>query len=274
MVKNVINSTQHPDVKFVKALTRRKERREHGLFVIEGLRFVEEAVCAGIPLVKAYFTAHLLRAERGAQLVDKLTGQGVAVQEVAPRVMEKMAATEQPQGMLATVRVLEPDLAALENAQPFLLICDKIQDPGNLGTIIRSADAAGVQAIFTTTGTVDVYNAKVLRSTMGSIFRVPVFAEQDIDSIINILSKRGIILVGTTLAARQWHFETDFCRPVAIWLGGEAAGIENSVMARLPELVKIPMPGGAESLNVAAAASILMFECVRQRLLCPLSRKV
>lgn len=265
-MKDMVNSLQHPEVKFIKALNRRKERREHGLFTIEGLRFVEEAVSAGAPLVKAYFTANLSASARGAELLANLRGQGVAVQEVSDQVLGKMADTEQPQGILATVRILKPSLSVPDNGQPFFLVCDKIQDPGNLGTIIRTADAAGVQAIFTTAGTVDVYNAKVLRATMGSIFHVPVFAERDTENIMEVLNERGIIPIGTTLTAQQWHFNADFCRPVAFWLGSEAGGIEDSIIAQLPELVKIPMPGQAESLNVAIAASILMFECVRQRM--------
>lgn len=268
-MKDIINSLQHPDVKLVKGLAQRKERRKHGLFVIEGLRFVEEAVCADVPLVKVYFTGHMRQSERGEQLIAKLLKQGIAVQEVAPQVLEKMADTEQPQGILATVAMLKPVLASVQGVQPFILVCDKIQDPGNLGTIIRTADAAGVHAIFTTTGTVDIYNTKVLRSTMGSIFHLPIFTEMSADSVMEILIERGIIPIGTTLTAPHWHFDTDLVRPIALWMGSEATGIEDRVIARLAERIKIPMPGQSESLNVAVAASVLMFECVRQRMAKP-----
>lgn len=272
-MKNLITSVQHPEVKFVKALSRRKTRREHGLFVIEGLRFVEEAVKAGAPLVKVYYTSQVLETERGMQLINELIAQRVTMQEVALTVLEKMADTEQPQGILATVRMTEPALEALPNTQTLIVVCDKIQDPGNLGTIMRTADAAGVHAVFTTMGTVDVYNPKVLRSTMGAIFRVPVFTEMEPENIIDWLAERNITPIGTGLTARQTHFAADYCRSVAIWLGSEAAGIEESIAARLPEVVKIPMPGQAESLNVAVAAGILMFECVRQRMAPPAAAK-
>lgn len=264
-VNNLITSVQHPDVKLVKALSRRKERKEYGLFVIEGLRFVEEAVGAGAPLVKVYFTKQFLQSERGTELVEKLIGQGVIVQEVSLPVLGKMTDTEQPQGILATVRLSAPALTDFSRAQTFILVCDRIQDPGNMGTIIRTADAAGVQTIFTTIGTVDVYNPKVLRSTMGSIFHVPIFTELTADNVIEILAERGVTPIGTALSAEQAYFTTNFDRPIALWLGSEAAGIEDSVIKKLPELIKIPMPGRAESLNVAVAAGILMFECVRQR---------
>lgn len=264
-MNKLITSVQHPDVKLVKALSRRKERRAQGLFVIEGLRFVEEAVGAGAPLVKVYCTKQLFQAARGRNLVEKLTGQGVTVQEVSLPVLEKMTDTEQPQGILATVRLAAPAWPAFPQARTFMLVCDKIQDPGNLGTIIRTADAAGVQAIFTTVGTVDVYNPKVLRSTMGSIFHLPVFTELEAGKVIEMLTEWGVTPIGTALSAEQVHFTTDFCRPLALWLGSEATGIEDSVLKQLPELTKIPMPGRAESLNVAVAAGILMFECVRQR---------
>lgn len=267
-MKNIINSLQHGDVKLVKALTRRKERREHGLFVIEGLRFVEEALSACAPLVTVYYTGQMQVSERGAQLIDKLVAQGVALQEVSLPVLEKMADTEQPQGVLATVRMLNPPLTLRPQMQPqpFLLICDKIQDPGNLGTIIRTADAAGVQAVFTTKGTVDVFNPKVLRSTMGSVFHVPIYTDMEPEEILNLLAEQKITPVGTALTARQWHFDSDLRRPVALWLGSEANGIEERVAALLPEMVKIPMPGQAESLNVAVAAAVLLFEGVRQRM--------
>lgn len=264
--QQMISSLQHTDVKLIKALSRRKERTELGLFVIEGIRFVEEAVAAEAPIAKIYYTAQLLKSDRGAALMDLLEKRGIQLQEVTLPVMEKMADTEKPQGILATVKMPKPGLPVLNQVQPFILVCDKIQDPGNLGTIIRTADAAGVHAIFTTVGTVDIYNPKILRATMGSIFHVPIFPDLDPVDILQELHKCRITPIGASLGAAKWHFEVDYRCPVAFWLGNEGAGIDEDVLAALAEQVKIPMPGSSESLNVSVAASILIYECVRQRM--------
>jgi TrmH family RNA methyltransferase len=266
-MENIIRSLQHDEVKFVKALYRRKERKQHGLYIIEGVRFVEEALRAEAPLAKVYYTAEGIAGERGAALLRDLSAKGVHVQEVSDPVLAKMADTEQPQGVLGTVHL--QNMGILQQSQPvsFVIVCDRIQDPGNLGTIIRTADAAGVQAIFTTAGTVDVYNAKVLRATMGSIFHVPILADLAVDEILSQLSKWKVQAVGTSLMAKKWHFQCDFNQSIAFWLGNEAAGIDTETLSKLSEQIKIPMPGRSESLNVAVAASVLMYECVRQRML-------
>jgi len=262
----IISSLQHTDVKLIKSLSRRKERMEMGLFVIEGTRFVEEAAEAHAPIIKVFYTAQLLKSDRGASLVDKLYQRGIFLQEVTIPVMDKMADTERPQGILATIKISRSVMPALDQIQPLILVCDKIQDPGNLGTIIRTADAAGVDAIFTTVGTVDIYNPKNLRATMGSIFHVPIFPDLEPADILQDLRKHRITPIGATLGARKWHFEVDYQCPIAFWLGNEGAGIDEDVVAALAEQVKIPMPGRSESLNVSVAASILIYECVRQRM--------
>jgi TrmH family RNA methyltransferase len=262
----MISSLQHAEVKLMKALSRRKERMELGLFVNEGTRFIEEAAAANAPIVKVYYTAELLKSDRGASLVNTLHQRGILLQEVTLPVMDKIADTERPQGILATVKMTNPGLPALDQARPLVLVCDKIQDPGNLGAIIRTADAAGVHAIFTTVGTVDIYNPKILRATMGSIFHVPIFPDLDPVDILQDLQKHRITSIGATLGAAKWHFQVDYRCPIAFWLGNEGAGINEDLVAAFAEQVKIPMPGRSESLNVSVAASILIYECVRQRM--------
>jgi TrmH family RNA methyltransferase len=263
----VITSHQHAEVKLIASLSRRKERKEQGLFLIEGIRFVEEAFNAAAPFAQVYYTAQLSQNERGAHLLTKLQQNGVRVQEVTASVMQKMADTEEPQGILATMRMTSPGTMALEKPRPFVIVCDGIQDPGNLGTIIRTADAAGVDAIFTTRGTVDIYNPKVLRATMGSVFHLPIFADVAEEEVIAMFAQYGIRSIGTSLSASKWHFAVDYHGPVAFWLGNEASGISVHTLSCLAEQVKIPMPGRSESLNVAVAASVLMYECVRQRMI-------
>jgi TrmH family RNA methyltransferase len=185
---------------------------------------------------------------------------------VGSLLKKKMADTEQPQGVLSTVKINTPEIAQLASQGLFIVVCDKIQDPGNLGTIIRTADAAGVHAVFTTPGTVDIYNPKVLRSTMGSVFHLPIFSDWHAPDILKNFQRLGVTPIGTALHAQKWYFSQNYNRSVAIWLGSEASGIDADVLANIPEQVKIPMPGKAESLNVAIAASVVMYEVVRQRM--------
>lgn len=263
---SLISSLQHDEVKLVRALSRRKERTELGLFVIEGIRFIEEAVAAQAPIRKIYFTSLLAKSERGMYLLNSLIKQNVFLQEVTVAVMDKMADTERSQGVLAIMEIPQPVIAGFDKALPFVVVCDKIQDPGNLGTIIRTADAAGVDLVYTTMGTVDLYNPKVLRATMGSIFHVRIIPDLESATILRELAKYGVRPVAASLVAEKSYFELNYRCPTAIWLGNEGAGIDEDILANIAEQVRIPMPGRSESLNVSVAAAILIYECVRQRM--------
>ena len=148
----------------------------------------------------------------------------------------------------------------------FYVICEEINDPGNLGTVIRTAHAAGVDGVILSKGSVDLYNSKVLRSTMGSVFKIPVVQDADIKETADLMHKYGIKLFAAHLKGKKQHYEANYTKGCAFMLGNEARGLSEESAAICDELIKIPMPGGAESLNASVAAAVLIYEAVRQKL--------
>ena len=253
----MIVSAQNAKVKLVRALTGRpKERREAGAFVAEGVRLVEEALLAGWPFRFALHTGEL--TERGNELVAKLTERRIEVEEVDGSLMKSLSDTETSQGIMA---VLEEHELPMAGPPDFLLIADSIRDPGNLGTLLRSAGAAGVQAALLPPETVDAFAPKVVRAGMGAHFRVPIRAiswEQ-----IRRHTEGLNVFLADMHGAPCWN--ADFQAPMALIVGGEASGATEPARQLAERLVSIPMLGRAESLNAAVAGSVLMFEVLRQR---------
>lgn len=256
----MITSTSNSRIKFVRALqTKPHARREAQAFVCEGVRLVEEALSTGWPAHLLLHTTEL--SERGQVVVNAYESQGVEVEQVAPQVMHAVSETETQQGILA---VLAMRALPMPVKPDFVLILDAVRDPGNLGTILRTAAAAGVNALLVPPGTVDPYAPKVLRSAMGAHFRLPwqVLSWKEIGDFLKHAGLR------VYLAAAGWgeaYTHVDFRLPLALIVGSEAegAGLHAHVLADVQ--VHIPMPGKSESLNVAAATAVLMFEVVRQR---------
>ena len=256
----MITSTSNSKIKFVRALqTKPQTRREAQAFVCEGVRLVEEALSAGWPARLLLYTKEL--NERGQAVVNAYASQGVEVEQVAPHVMRAASETETPQGILA---VLAMQVLPISAKPDFVLIADAVRDPGNLGTILRTAAAAGVNALLVSPGTVDPYAPKVLRSAMGAHFRLPlqVLSWQEIG---NFLKDAGLQVYLAATGQGEAYTRTDFRLPLALILGSEAEGAGSQAYALADTQVHIPMSGQSESLNVAAAAAVLMFEVVRQR---------
>ncbi len=226
---------------------RRSSRTEEGAFVVEGRVLVAEAVAAGW-VVEAQFVAAGVASVEGAGPVHCL----------ALGVAERVSATETPPGLLAIVRASLATPAALERAG-LALVADRLADPGNLGTVLRSAEAAGVDAVALTPGTVDVLNPKVVRASAGSLFHVPLVAPVGLEDV----RRAGLRLLGTSSRRGTPHTEVDWTGRVAIVLGSEAQGLDDD--APVDSWVRIEHPGRAESLNVAMAATLLCFEAARAR---------
>ena len=176
-------------------------------------------------------------------------------------MLRELCSTEEPQGVVAVVRMNEVDL---NKEGSFYILCDKVQDPGNLGTIIRTAHAAGVDGVILTKGTVDIYNEKTIRSTMGSMFYIPIILEDSDFTITKSLINKGFSLLATSLEGNKDFFKEDLSGKIIISVGNEGNGVSEEVYSLSDKKVKIPMPGGAESLNVAIATSIVIYEKVRQ----------
>ncbi len=258
---NIITSVQNPIIKDIRSLKEKKYRQQNGLFFIEGSRFVEEALKEeqGIKslIIKESF--------KNPVLLDMATSKGIRPQTVSDKVFKEVSETDNPQGILAVVSMKRYSICDVCKDDCFLVILDSLQDPGNMGTIIRTADAAGASGVIVSGGCVDVYNPKVLRSTMGSIFHVPVVECGDLKEGITELKKNGIRIFASHLDGRFDYYDTDFSGGTAFIVGNEANGVAPEIAELSDAKVRIPMPGRAESLNAAVAASLLMYEIVRQR---------
>ncbi len=253
----MISSPQNPKVKLVRALSgRAKERREAGAFLAEGVRLVEEAYTAGWPFRFALYSDDL--SGRGRELVKKLQDKEMDAEQVDARLLQSLSETETSQGILA---VLEPHELLIVDPLDFVLIPDSVRDPGNLGTLFRSAEAAGVQAVLLPPESVDPFSPKVLRSGMGAHFRLPI-RTMSWEEIRNYT--RGLkVYLADMHGAACW--KADFRSPLVLIIGGEAAGATEPARKLADWLVSIPMLGKAESLNAAVAGSVLVFEVLRQR---------
>ncbi len=260
----MITSTRNPKAQWVRKLQAQgRARREAGAFVVEGVRLAEEALGSGWEARLVLHTADL--EGRGQAVVDGFAARGVPVEQVSSQVMKAASDTQTPQGVLV---VVEFNPAPLPEAPDFLLILDGVRDPGNLGTILRTAAAAGVQSALLPPGTVDVYAPKVVRAGMGAHFRLPVqhMSWEGIGDYLRLPSGESRLRLFLAEAqGGETYTRVDLRAPLALVIGGEAAGPGSEVARLAHGRVHIPMPGGVESLNAAVAAAILMFEVVRQR---------
>lgn len=260
----MITSVQNEQVKYVVSLQHRKGRLKNKEFIIEGWKFVQEALQRGADIKKIYICP-----ERTPQewqfLIGEITRAEIPILEVDDRVLRKMSATEEPQGILGIVRQAQFTWQDVRlTCKDALLILDGLQDPGNLGTILRTALAAGVRQVCLTRGTVDVYSPKVLRSTMGTIFSLIILSEQDPEEIMAYCSAHAVPLLvadveGEVYSARKLEL------PLALVIGNEGNGPSELFKRHAGRSLTIPMCSNVESLNAAMAAGILLYEIARQR---------
>ena len=257
----MITSSSNAQIKNITALQKlSRERKRQGLFVAEGRKMCLEAPRH---LMEKLYVTESYMAEN--PLEEFL---GVPLEVVKDSVFHAMAETKTPQGILALMkreeRTLSDVLSGLEEA-PLLLALENLQDPGNLGTIVRSAEGAGVSAILLSPGCVDIYAPKVTRSTMGSLFRVPFVLSEDFPGDLNELKRRGITRYAAVLEKSRVYTEPDYQSPCAFLIGNEGNGLTREAVAAADERIRIPMGGKLESLNASVAASLLIYEARRQR---------
>jgi TrmH family RNA methyltransferase len=261
----VITSRDNRHVKVARSLRRRKGRHAESAYLVEGLRATLDTLQAGARTRHVFVSEEMLSAERSAQVRSAAEAAGAEVLEVSASVLASLAQSESPQGVVAVVekpKVRLGDVRLRETA--LVLIGHEVRDPGNLGTMIRTAHAAGCDAVVLTGDSVDPYNEKCVRASMASLAQLPVVEDVGLQEACEWARAAGARVVATTPWARQTCFGVDLTGSTAFVVGGEARGLGD--LARLgDEAVAIPMPGGAESLNVAVATGILLFEAVRQR---------
>lgn len=259
----MITSAQNPKIRLARGLlARRKEREEHRSFVVEGVRLSEEALASDWKPHFVLFSRPLTR--RGEDLVSAFIERDVEVEEITPALMNSLSETEAPQGILAALPLPAPHLPSRLD---FLLVIDALRDPGNLGTLLRSATAAGVQAALLTPGSTDPFAPKVVRAAMGAHFHLPVLTLSwpEIGALAHEKIQPALQLYLADVQGGQAGWQLDLRRPVGLVIGGEAGGASREAHCYVDGAITIPMPGRAESLNAAIAGSILLFEVVRQR---------
>ena len=256
----MITSTSNPQVKRLLQLQKKsKARNEENVFVVEGPRMFEE-----VPkerLIKVYVSETFYNKKE-----QELHMQNTPVEILSDNVFEHVSDTKTPQGILCIVKQKEYDQKALlQIKNPHFVVLDNLQDPGNLGTIVRTAEAAGADAVFLSKDSVDIYNPKTIRSTMGSVYRMPVVYVGDILELLAEFRKKGIRSYAAHLKGKHSYDRENYQSGTAILIGNEGNGLREEVSQKADNLVYIPMQGKVESLNAAVAASILMFEVSRQR---------
>lgn len=260
----MIESAANPKIKqVVKWQSKAKERRDAGVFLAEGFKLFEEAPSEWIRQV--YLSEEALkRVEAEPAIKEKLDRTGY--ETVSGEIFKKMSDTKTPQGILCVIKRPEYTLDRLLDAQaPLLIVLESIQDPGNLGTILRTGEGAGVTGVILGGDTVDIFNSKTIRATMGSIFRVPFVYVEDLDKALASVKEKGIHTYAAHLGGKTYYDSFSFRKATAFLIGNEAKGLSAHLAMQADSLIKIPMEGEVESLNAAVAAALLMYEALRQR---------
>jgi TrmH family RNA methyltransferase len=257
-----IISLQHPDVKRARSLHDPDERRAKSRFLAEGIRLLEEAFESGLRCEQFFYTAELTEQPRGAELLARAKRAKAPLMPVGERVLGSLKETKTSQGAIGLfVQPVWPKPLERPLQSGLVVVACELRDPGNLGTIIRMSEAAGARGVLLAKGTVDPYHPKALRASMGSLFRLPVMVEDELDARLSGPAQ----VVATVALGGIAPWETDLTRPTFLLVGQEAAGLPAPLLERATVRVTIPMARQVESLNAATAAAMLLYEVIRQR---------
>ena len=262
----MITSTSSSQVKHViSLLSKARERKKNKEYVVEGVRMVSE-VPADL-LVKIYMSErfHSNNPEYVHELVKKQGISSDSIEIVADNVFDRMSQTQTPQGIMAVVRMKDSSISDMLTDNPLLILVENLQDPGNLGTILRTAEGAGVTGILMDRECVDIYNPKTIRSTMGSIYRMPFLIVDDAVGFVKGLKARKICTYAAHLHGVHSYREEDYTKGTAFLIGNEGNGLTDAMAEAAECLIRIPMEGKVESLNAAIASAVLMYEAHGQR---------
>ena len=256
-----ITSLTNPKVKRVVALRDRRDRDQEGVFLIEGYREIKRALDAKFPLETLFYCREWFLGENEEELLRRAP----QLIECTKEVFHKLSYRDRPDGLIAIAPKRERKLAELRlSLNPFLIIAEQIEKPGNLGTILRSADAAGVDGLILADPTTDLFNPNVVRASVGTLFTVPCY-EATSEASLLYLKQHGVKIVAATPHATHEFTRVDLTGPIAIAVGAEQYGLSDAWMKEADIQVKIPMLGVADSLNVATATTLMLYEVVRQR---------
>lgn len=264
-----ITSENNKIIKQIKSLELKKQRIKQKQFLIEGLRIVDECIKYSGDIEYIVYSEKLHKIQGGDELLEKISTKGYSIYKIPNQLFEKLTTTETPQGLMAVVNMKNITLKEIEtryNKDLFFVILDRIQDPGNMGTIIRTAESAKVDAIIITKGSVDPYNSKTLRATMGAVFHLPIIQCND-DQWMEYLKEKDVRLIAADLNTDEIYTDINYSKNIGIVIGNEANGISNKILSKVDEKVIIPILGKIESLNASVAAGILIYKAVEERFL-------
>lgn len=254
----IIKSLQNEKIKnIVKLRDSNRERKSAGLFIVEGYREISLALKAGVEIENLFYCQDYIKRELAVD-EEKLI-------EVDKKVFQKISGRENPDGFLATAKIKEKKLSNIKlSAKPLLIILEAVEKPGNLGAILRTADAAGADAVIINDPKVDIYNSNSIRASQGTVFTVPA-AVSSVEETIEFLRKNKIKIFATTPAAKKEYTKVDFTSGCAIIMGAEDKGLNESWLKAADEKIKIKMRGQIDSLNVSVSTAVVLFEALRQR---------
>ena len=266
---NIVSSLQNLHVKNVKKLRDSRDRKESGLFLIEGYKELSRALHGGVVITTFFFCEELFMKNNEYALIENIKKQGALVISCRKNVFEKIAYRERPDGLLGVAIQMHRNIDDLRNIiqnskNPFFVVAEHIEKPGNLGTILRSCDGVKVDAAVICDPCTDIFNPNVVRASIGSLFTQPVI-EAGSDEVIDLFKKNGVKIVATTPHTSKIYSDVDLSGPIAIVVGTEQYGLNEKWLKNSDINVKIPMRGVADSLNVGAATTIMLYEALRQR---------
>lgn len=260
-----ITSTANPKIKSLVKLKKRSERDSTETFLIEGFRPIERALESGFKFEELYYCPELFLGQNEMKLVEQAKSSGARVVSVAKLPFMKLTYRDRPEGLLGVGRQWHTNLDDLKlSKNPFLIVVESIEKPGNLGTILRSADATGADAVVICDSVTDLFNPNVVRASTGVMFRIPIVVTTT-GSLLKFCKSHSIETVAATPHTDILHTDVDFTKPTALLVGSEQFGLQDSTIKACDTKAKLPMLGQADSLNVSAATVVLAYEVVRQR---------
>lgn len=256
----MITAKDNDRVKYTKSLLKTKNRNKESKFIIEGYRILTLAIECSANLEYVFINEDFENKKEHKEFLNLLEEKNINIYKTTNKIFNDLTDTENTQGILGIVKFKNKNLHEnLSDKDNFVLVLDRIQDPGNMGTIIRTADAAGIDSIIALKGCVDIYNPKVIRSTMGSIFDMNIIHASQ-DECLDTLKKYDFDIVSSYLNTDNYYNKVNYNSKVALVIGNEANGINDEIISKSDVLVKIPIYGNAESLNAAISSAILMYE--------------
>ncbi|MGO9612207.1 MAG: TrmH family RNA methyltransferase [Dissulfurispiraceae bacterium] len=266
MAYKIITSQNNPLIKEALRIKKRQRRDRENVFIIEGPHPIEAALSSRLEIEEVFFTETFACKEEGKRLLKKMSTGTYRLLQVPEQIISRLSDTEAPQGIIAVISYTAINLNEITfSSVPLLVLCDGIQEPGNLGSIIRVSDAAGADCVVMLPGACDAFSQKAIRASAGSLFNIPIiYAEYT--ELFDSLAFRHIDLYATDTRGPISIYSVDLREPVALAFGNEAQGVSKALRDKVKSLISIPIIGGAESLNVASAASVCLYEAVRQRM--------